>query len=57
MGWPGQAPSYKIGEQIWMQIRAEAEEREGSKFSAKDFHTRALKLGGMGLDSLRRALR
>ena len=57
MGWPGQAPSYKIGEQIWMQIRAEAEEREGSEFSAKDFHTRALKLGGMGLDSLRRALR
>ena len=56
MGWPGQAPAYKIGEQIWMQIRAEVEEREGDEFSAKDFHTRALKLGGMGLDSLRRAL-
>jgi uncharacterized protein (DUF885 family) len=24
MGWPGQAPSYKVGQRLWEQIRAEA---------------------------------
>jgi len=25
LGWPGQAPSYKVGERIWRQARADAE--------------------------------
>ncbi|NLT29542.1 MAG: DUF885 domain-containing protein [Propionibacterium sp.] len=59
LGWPGQAPSYAVGQRVWEQIRDEsralAESRAG-RFSAKAFHTRALGLGGLGLDTLRRAL-
>jgi uncharacterized protein (DUF885 family) len=56
LGWPGQAPSYKVGQRIWEQIRDAAQEREGAAFSFKDFHKRALDLGGVGLDTLRSAL-
>lgn len=52
LGWPGQAPSYKVGERIWEQIRATLEEREGSHFNLKEFHTRALRLGGLPLQTL-----
>ncbi len=56
LGWPGQAPAYKVGQRIWEQIRAEHEAREGEDFDLKAFHTRALRLGSMGLDTLREAL-
>jgi len=56
LGWPGQAPSYKLGERLWLAARADAERRAGSSFDLKDFHTRALRLGGMGLDTLREQL-
>ncbi len=56
LGWPGQAPSYKLGERIWLQARQEAKERAPDAFSLKDFHSRALSLGSMGLDPLREAL-
>ena len=56
LGWPGQAPSYKVGQRIWEQIRDEAMEREGDDFDIKRFHMRALRLGGVGLDTLRMAL-
>lgn len=56
LGWPGQAPSYKIGQRLWEQIRDEVKAAEGEEFDLKAFHTRALRLGSMGLDSLRRAL-
>ena len=56
LGWPGQAPAYKVGQRIWEQIRAEHEQAEGADFDLKAFHTRALRLGGMGLDTLREAL-
>ena len=55
-GWPGQAPSYKVGQRIWEQLRDEVKNREGAAFSIKDFHRRALDLGGVGLDTLRSAL-
>ncbi len=51
LGWPGQAPSYKVGQRIWEQIRDEAQQRDGADFSFKDFHKRALDLGGVGLDT------
>lgn len=54
LGWPGQAPSYKVGQRLWEQIRADLEARPG--FDLKDFHTRALNIGSVGLDTLRRAL-
>ncbi|MDR6862314.1 DUF885 domain-containing protein [Phycicoccus sp. 3266] len=56
LGWPGQAPSYKIGERLWMQLRDQVREREGESFSLKDFHRRALDIGGVGLDTLREAV-
>lgn len=56
LGWPGQAPSYKIGQRLWEQIRAELAQREGDDFDVKAFHTRALKIGSVGLDTLKRAL-
>ncbi|MEJ5945843.1 DUF885 domain-containing protein [Pseudokineococcus basanitobsidens] len=56
LGWPGQAPSYKVGERIWLGLREEARAREGDAFSLRDFHGRALDLGAVGLDVLRDAL-
>ena len=56
-GWPGQAPAYKVGQRIWEQLRDEVAEREGADFSIKAFHKRALDIGGVGLDTLRAALR
>ncbi|MEU4251489.1 DUF885 domain-containing protein [Amycolatopsis sp. NPDC026612] len=56
LGWPGQAPAYKIGERLWLAARAEAKARAGAGFDIKRFHTEALKLGGMGLDTLREQL-
>jgi uncharacterized protein (DUF885 family) len=56
LGWPGQAPSYKIGQRIWEQLRDDARAREGATFDIRAFHKRALDLGGVGLDTLRTAL-
>ena len=56
LGMPGQAPSYKLGERIWLQAREDAMARTGAAFSLKDFHAKALSLGAMGLDPLREAL-
>lgn len=56
LGWPGQAPSYKVGERIWLDARADAQARHGSAFDLKAFHTAALDLGSLGLDPLQAAL-
>ncbi|WP_150309182.1 DUF885 domain-containing protein [Planctomonas psychrotolerans] len=56
LGWPGQAPSYKVGQRIWEQLRDDYERRAGADFDIKEFHRRALDLGGVGLDTLRSAL-
>ena len=56
LGWPGQAPSYKVGERIWLQAREEARQRKGADFDLRTFHSEALNLGSLGLDPLRRAL-
>lgn len=55
-GWPGQAPSYKIGQRIWEQLRDEARAKAGAEFDIKAWHKRALNLGGLPLDTLRYAL-
>ena len=55
-GWPGQAPSYKVGQRIWEQLRDEAAAREGAAFDITQFHSRALAMGGVGLDTLRAEL-
>ncbi|MFD4420055.1 DUF885 domain-containing protein [Agromyces sp. NPDC058484] len=56
LGWPGQAPSYKVGQRIWEQLRDDVRQRDGAAFDIRDFHRRALELGGVGLDTLRSAL-
>ncbi|MEN9954381.1 MAG: hypothetical protein RLZZ41_45 [Actinomycetota bacterium] len=55
-GWPGQAPSYKIGQRIWEQIRDDYQKRKGGDFDMKKFHSTALNLGGLGLDALKEAM-
>ncbi len=52
LGWPGQAISYKVGEKVWLEGRDAARARAGSAFDLKDFHSRALALGPMGLGLL-----
>jgi uncharacterized protein (DUF885 family) len=56
LGWAGQAPSYKVGERIWLQARDEAKARQGAGFDLKAFHRNALDLGSLGLDPLKAAL-
>jgi uncharacterized protein (DUF885 family) len=59
LGWPGQAPSYKVGERIWLDARAQAQARAtaaGHEFDLKTFHRQALDLGCLGLEPLQQAL-
>jgi uncharacterized protein (DUF885 family) len=56
LGWPGQAPSYKIGERFWLQLREDVRAREGAGFDLRLFHRRALDIGSLGLDVLRAAV-
>lgn len=56
LGWPGQAPSYKVGQRIWEQLRDEYQRREGTAFDIRAFHKKALDIGGVGLDTLKSAL-
>lgn len=56
LGWPGQAPSYKVGQRIWEQVRDAYQTERGADFDVKEFHKRALDMGGVGLDTLRTAL-
>jgi len=60
LGWAGQAPSYKVGQRIWENLRDEARTQavsRGEEFDVRDFHRDALALGGVRLDTLQRALR
>ena len=56
LGWPAQAISYKIGQREWEAARADAVARDGDEFDLKAWHTKALKLGAIGLDQLRAEL-
>ena len=56
LGHPGQAPSYKVGERTWLELREQARERDGEAFDLAAWHRRALDLGSVGLETLRRAL-
>jgi uncharacterized protein (DUF885 family) len=56
LGWPGQAPAYKVGERIWLQAREDYRARKGADFDLKTFHRDALNLGSLGLDPLQSAI-
>ena len=55
LGWPGQAPSYALGQRVWEQARDDYLRRDPTR-SLKDFHRKALALGGVSLDVLRAEL-
>ncbi|MGO3885740.1 MAG: DUF885 domain-containing protein [Mycetocola sp.] len=56
LGWPGQAPSYKVGQRIWESLREQRRRRDGDAFDVRKFHADALALGGLRLDTLSQAL-
>ncbi|KAA9393776.1 DUF885 domain-containing protein [Kocuria coralli] len=56
MGWPGQAPSYQLGQRVWENARDSWAEAAGLGFSLAGFHRHALSLGSLGLDTLNYAL-
>ena len=52
LGWVGQAISYKVGEKTIREIREDERERLQGWFSLKDFHSRVLSYGHVGLGRL-----
>ena len=56
LGWPGQAPSYKVGQRVWEDLRAAHAGEGASSEQVRAFHTRALALGSLPLSVLREAL-
>jgi uncharacterized protein (DUF885 family) len=56
LGWPGQAPVYKVGERVFLTGRAEARARHGAAFDLKAWHRAVLDLGPLGLGPLAQEL-
>ena len=54
---PGQATSYMVGRLEIQRMRAEAEQRQGSAFSAKGFHSAVLDSGSLPLGVLDEVVR
>jgi uncharacterized protein (DUF885 family) len=57
LGWPGQAPCYKLGEKEILDIREETRGRLGETFDLKEFHSTVLRTGAIRLDLLREVVR
>ena len=55
LGWAGQAPSYLVGQRLWLEIREKARAAaaaRGEAFDLAAFHSRVLNLGSVPLDVL-----
>ncbi len=52
LGWPGQAPIYKVGERVFLAGREQAQARHGEAFDLKAWHRAVLDLGPLGLGPL-----
>jgi uncharacterized protein (DUF885 family) len=52
LGWPGQAPVYKVGERVFLAGREQARARHGAEFDLKAWHRAVLDLGPLGLGPL-----
>ncbi|GAA4305776.1 DUF885 domain-containing protein [Klenkia terrae] len=52
LGWPGQAPVYKVGERVFLTCREEARARHGEAFDLVEWHRQVLDLGPLGLGPL-----
>ncbi|MCW2830709.1 MAG: hypothetical protein JWP31_1401 [Aeromicrobium sp.] len=59
LGWAGQAPSYKVGQRLWEQLRDDwvaAHSSGPHGADLKEFHRQALAVGSIGLGTLRTVL-
>ncbi len=54
LGWAGQAPSYKVGQRLWEQLRDDWSRAHGSDL--REFHRQALGHGSIGMGTLRDVL-
>ena len=52
IAWPGQALSYRLGQQKIIDLREKASRELGPKFNVRQFHQRVLSLGPVPLDVL-----
>ena len=52
LGWPGQAPVYKVGERVFLTCREQASQRAGAGFDLRAWHRAVLDLGPLGLGPL-----
>jgi uncharacterized protein (DUF885 family) len=53
LGWPGQAISYKVGQREILKLREDVKRKKGAAFNLKDFHSRVVGSGPVGLALLR----
>lgn len=53
LGWPGQAPSYAIGERLWEKTRDDA---VAQGMTPREFHSEALALGSIPMSILRETI-
>lgn len=53
LGWPGQAPSYAIGERLWHKTRDDA---VAQGMTPRQFHSEALALGSIPMSILRETI-
>lgn len=56
LGWPGQAPTYKLGEREILAIREDAKAQLGAAFDLRSFHSKVLATGAVRLDTLRQEI-
>jgi len=54
--WPGQACSYKIGHNKWVELRNRAQTALGDRFDIKAFHDAGMNTGGVPLTVLERVM-
>ena len=50
LGWPGQAPSYALGQRAWCELRHDV---TATGVTPQEFHSRALALGSIPMNILR----
>ncbi|WP_439475965.1 DUF885 domain-containing protein [Brevundimonas sp.] len=50
--WPGQASSYKVGHNKWVELRARAQAALGDRFDIRAFHDAGMNAGGVPLTVL-----
>ena len=52
IGWPGRALAYKVGQLAILELRAEAEAKQGAKFDINAFYKVVLEAGAVLLPVL-----